>query len=80
MIMLLLSGCKSVNDTPLIDGEELYLERCSTCHSATPPENYTKQEWLGILESMQVHADLDKEDLEIIYRYLSSCVDQNGTN
>lgn len=63
MIMLLLSGCKSVNDTPpLIDGEELYLERCSTCHSATPPpENYTKQEWLGILESMQVHADLDKK-------------------
>ncbi len=52
--------------------EELYFERCSTCHTAGNPERYTQSEWLGILDSMQVHAGLNNSDIDLIHRYLSA--------
>lgn len=71
IIYLLVLSCARGKVNDLASAEELYYERCSTCHSATNPNRYNATEWLGILESMQVHSGLDKNEFDIIYKYLS---------
>jgi len=71
IISLLVLSCFRGKEDGLAAGEELYYERCSTCHSATKPGKYNPTEWVGILESMQVHSDLDKKEFDMIYKYLS---------
>ncbi|MEB3149420.1 MAG: cytochrome C, partial [Sphaerospermopsis sp.] len=34
-------------------GKELYIENCSTCHLALPPEVFPTQTWKNILEDSQ---------------------------
>lgn len=54
----------------LIAGRKTYIESCSSCHSLYLPEQYTKREWIIIMDSMQTKSNLTEEQKKIILKYL----------
>jgi hypothetical protein len=58
----------------LINGRALLINKCSSCHNLYLPTQYTKQEWLPIIDKMQKRAKIDNSQKEIITSYLGlSC-------
>ncbi|MCX7592228.1 MAG: diheme cytochrome c [Fischerella sp.] len=57
-------------------GQELYLENCSSCHIALPPEVFPTQTWKNILEDSQHYGVQFKPLVDppriLIWRYLAT--------
>lgn len=73
-ILLLVIGC-STQTTYLNNaqpGFELYNEKCSGCHRLHAKTEYTKAEWMQILNVMKMKAKLTEEENLIIEQYLTS--------
>jgi len=54
----------------LLQGRELYIQHCASCHTLYLPENYTSEEWPGIMDRMQERAGLDLAGKERVLAYL----------
>lgn len=51
-------------------GEELYAATCDNCHSATPLDHYTANQWIGTLNSMKQEISIDQEQYRFMQKYL----------
>ena len=54
----------------LVNGRELYVNKCSGCHTLRIPSNYTKSQWQQRLPDMKVEAKISEEEAQNILRYL----------
>lgn len=52
--------------------ENLYDSRCSACHALHNPNEFTANQWPGILKVMGQNASLDQQDLNLVTRYLQA--------
>ncbi len=50
---------------------ELYIIKCSGCHSLYKPDQYSDAEWNSILPKMNIKSKLNSVESEQIKRYLS---------
>ncbi|ADD68415.1 hypothetical protein Dacet_1650 [Denitrovibrio acetiphilus DSM 12809] len=53
----------------LAPAENLYYERCGTCHRAFDPVKYTNTRWLAVMQSMKSQAGLSEDEYKQIVRY-----------
>jgi hypothetical protein len=57
-------------------GQELYLENCSTCHIAIPPQVFPTQTWKNLLQDSQHYGaqlkPLVDPPRQLVWRYLST--------
>lgn len=50
--------------------QSLYASRCSTCHALHNPEEFSADQWPGILTPMAQRAGLSKQEKQLITQYL----------
>ncbi|MGF1786875.1 molybdopterin-dependent oxidoreductase [Photobacterium swingsii] len=53
-------------------GEELFYQRCTMCHSAKDPKQYTQSQWHGITKSMFPRAGLNPIEREEVMAFLEA--------
>lgn len=78
-MMVIIAGCAG-RPTPIPDADtpeaRLYAEKCSTCHSLAHPMRQSSDEWVHLVELMEVHMDrigmppLTGDEREVIMEYL----------
>ncbi|MGE5496669.1 MAG: hypothetical protein ACM3Q2_01250 [Syntrophothermus sp.] len=56
----------------LSEGRELYILKCSGCHSLRQPDSRSENEWRQIMPKMGKKAKLTDSEYEMILRYLSA--------
>ena len=56
----------------LARGHDVFVSRCSSCHSLPRPEIKSPDEWDGVLDEMAARAKLSTQDRTLVNRYLSS--------
>ncbi|MFA7268302.1 MAG: molybdopterin-dependent oxidoreductase [Sterolibacterium sp.] len=64
-----LKGAKLVSMTP---GEKLFYERCTLCHVPQEPGNYTRQQLVGITQTMFQRANLSDKEKALVLEYLNA--------
>lgn len=60
----------ATSDTKQSVGEALFYQRCTMCHSAKDPKQYTKVQWKGITKSMFPRAGLNPLQREEVMAFL----------
>lgn len=72
IILLFVIGCST--QTSYIKngqyGSELYSEKCGGCHRLYKKNEYSKTEWMQILQIMKIKARLTEKEYLIIEQYL----------
>jgi len=58
------------NVQSLSQGRELYIVKCSGCHSVKPPSLFSDAEWDTLLPPMKKQAKLKNEEYEKIFQYV----------
>lgn len=53
-------------------GKSLYQNNCGSCHKLFAAKEFSKEDWLPILKSMQKKADLNDENMAAIKAYIFS--------
>jgi hypothetical protein len=56
----------------LAQGHDVFVARCSSCHSLPRPDIKSPEEWDGVLAEMGARAKLSPLDRELVNRYLSA--------
>ncbi|MGF1789333.1 molybdopterin-dependent oxidoreductase [Photobacterium profundum] len=59
-----------LNDVTQSAGEKLFYQRCTMCHSAKDPRQYTKVQWQGITKSMFPRAGLNPAERKQVMDFL----------
>ncbi|MNJ75838.1 hypothetical protein D3C77_730010 [compost metagenome] len=52
-------------------GEKLFYGRCTLCHVAREPGDYTMSQWMGITQSMFPRAGLNDGEQQLVLKFLS---------
>lgn len=52
--------------------ENLYQTRCSACHALHQPDEFTPNQWPGVLKEMGKNAALDQQDLDLVTAFLQA--------
>ena len=60
----------TMND--LARGHDVFVSRCSSCHSLPRPEIKSPEEWDGVLDEMAARAKLSAADRTLVSHYLST--------
>jgi Dihaem cytochrome c len=63
------------NNVPLetlVQGRDLYVNKCGSCHNLHLPSQYTNQQWHPILIKMQIKAKLSDSQMKLISRYIET--------
>jgi trimethylamine-N-oxide reductase (cytochrome c) len=55
----------------LSEGERLFYGRCTLCHIAREPGDFTMNQWLSITESMFPRAGLNEAERAEVLKFLS---------
>ncbi|MBS2021402.1 MAG: hypothetical protein JST92_03265 [Deltaproteobacteria bacterium] len=78
-VLLATSACTGTR-APRSDGERLYLSRCTSCHAAYEPRDYTANEWDHAVAKMidLKKVELSEGDRALILSYLLG-TEQAGT-
>lgn len=63
-----LKGATMAEMTP---GEKLFYGRCTLCHVAREPGDFTLNQWMGITQSMFPRAGLNEEEKAIVLEFLA---------
>lgn len=63
-----LKGATLAEMTP---GENLFYGRCTLCHVAREPGDFTMNQWMGITESMFPRAGLNDEERKLVLEFLA---------
>jgi mono/diheme cytochrome c family protein len=56
----------------LVAGRKLYIEKCSNCHNLYLPQNFSDEKWNRKLDTMQIRAKINVTQRELIYHYIVS--------
>jgi hypothetical protein len=88
---LLISGCyaslyvPTVADVPpggslntLLEGREVYVQKCGSCHILHLPESLGESEWSTRLDEMATRAKLSDREKDVVLQYLKSGVLRAG--
>ena len=59
-----------VNAGTLRQGRQLYIAKCSGCHSVKAPSRYSEAEWDSVMTPMGKKAKLGNEEYEKILHYV----------
>lgn len=54
----------------LADGRELFVNRCSSCHTLPMPQQFRQAEWPRFVDEMAQVANLDRPQRDKVTRYL----------
>ncbi|SCY95600.1 c-type cytochrome [Flavobacterium caeni] len=54
----------------LVAAKVLYENKCAQCHPLFKPSDFSAQQWVPILKSMQIKAKIDDQQREEIYAYI----------
>jgi cytochrome c5 len=54
-----------------IQGKNLYETNCASCHQLYNPKEFSKENWNVILKKMQPNTDINDQQREQIYDYLT---------
>ncbi len=68
--LLFLAGCAAAI-VYKSEGEELYYEKCGSCHRVYPKEKYSADEWETKIEEMSKRAKLNANKKRMIIDYLT---------
>ncbi|PSU36440.1 molybdopterin-dependent oxidoreductase [Photobacterium lutimaris] len=60
----------AAHQAELSPGEALFYQRCTLCHSAKEPRQYTKAQWRGITKSMFPRAGLNPAERKAVMAFL----------
>ena len=60
--------------TTLLQGREVYVQKCGSCHLLYLPETLGEAEWGNRLNEMAGRAKLSVSEKEIVFEYLKSGV------
>ena len=55
----------------LLEGREIYINKCGGCHSLIIPEKFNAEEWNKWVEDMEPKAKLSGEEKQLILKYLT---------
>ncbi|NJB69467.1 trimethylamine-N-oxide reductase cytochrome c-type subunit TorC [Desulfobaculum xiamenense] len=73
------AGTLLAESASLLDyGAELHGAACGTCHSATPPDHFKANQWIGSLKSMKRNILLNKEEYRFLLKYLQLNASDTG--
>ncbi|MDP4197692.1 MAG: cytochrome c [Bacteroidota bacterium] len=61
-----------ISISELSEGRNLYIDKCSGCHSLKDPSDYTEEEWGTVLKKMSRKAKLTDAEYEKISHYIST--------
>ncbi|HEX2963199.1 MAG TPA: hypothetical protein VHO43_15480 [Ignavibacteriales bacterium] len=56
----------------LSESRQMYIEKCSGCHSLKVPSDYTEEEWEPVFKKMSRKAKLTDAENEKIWKYIST--------
>ena len=55
----------------LLEGREIYINKCGACHSLIIPEKYNANDWNKWVEIMGPKAKMSAEEMNIVVKYLT---------
>lgn len=55
----------------LTQGKVLFESKCGKCHDLPVPQNYSKEKWTPIMESMYKKARMTEADRDLVYNYVT---------
>jgi len=58
------------NSETLAQGRQLYISKCSGCHSVKVPSLYSEAQWDTLLRTMGTSAKLNKDEYDKILHYV----------
>ena len=58
------------NNETLAQGRQLYISKCSGCHSVKVPSLYSEIQWDTLMRTMGTSAKLNKEEYDKILHYV----------
>lgn len=61
----------TANLDKLKKGRQLYVNKCSSCHTLFLPEKFNRAQWTEAVNHMQQKAQITDEEKELIIDYLS---------
>lgn len=61
---------QDVSFDQLVEGRNLYVNKCGSCHSLHLPHQYSKEVWFHNLDEMQERAKISDQDKKLIADYL----------
>lgn len=73
ILTLFIGACSNPSfkhDTKFPEGQNLYFSKCGGCHKICNRDNYTPLQWEKIMKDMAVRSKLNKNDFELILKYL----------
>lgn len=53
-------------------GRAVYLDKCTRCHTAIAPREYTRDEWPGHVDEMTDRSKISQVEKELILAYLTA--------
>ena len=59
-------------------GRHLYEQKCGRCHTVVEPDEYSAEEWPGVVRSMKAQAALSQQEYAGIVEYLVSSAGEEG--
>ncbi len=59
-----------VTYSQLLEGRNIYVHKCGSCHSLRLPDKHTEQEWGYYLNKMQSRAKISDEEKKLIKDFL----------
>lgn len=59
----------------LLEGREIYINKCGSCHSLIIPDKYDAKDWNKWVETMGPKAKLSDKEKHMILKYLAKDVD-----
>lgn len=63
---------ENVSLDTLLQGRQLYINNCASCHTLYLPNHLTRNEWHKQMEPMQKKAKISDKQKDIILKYLYS--------
>ena len=58
----------------LLEGREIYINKCGSCHSLIIPERYNANDWNKWVETMGPKAKMSEEEKHLVLKYLTKDV------
>lgn len=57
---------------PPTPGQALFENNCANCHDLPSPSQYSKEQWIPIVQRMRVEAQLTEDEGNQVYDYIAS--------
>ena len=65
------NAISGINILDLQNGRNLYVTNCASCHQLFLPKQFSEEDWIKNLNSMQIRANISEEQKKLIYQYLT---------